>query len=124
MNAFYAAAGRSTIAQHKGRYLALSCYRVLPLWTNWGVNAAYGKPFGGIDAAIALLQIMLLVLALLGFAQRPHWRWTIALAIGVFCVMHMLVVCRLRFLIPAMPLVICFAALPLERMLPRERVRP
>ena len=124
MNALYAAAGKATIAQHPGRYLVLSGYRALPLWTNWGVNAAYGKPFGAIDTAIALLQLVLLMSALLGFAQRPRWRWVIGAAIAVFCVMHMLVVCRLRFLIPAMPLVICLAALPLERLLPRDPDRP
>lgn len=121
MNALYASAGKATIAAHICRYITLSAYRMVPLWTNWGVNAAYGKPFGAIDAVIAMLQLVLLGLAVAGFLQGAPWRWPLALGIGLYCAMHMLVVCRLRFLLPAMPWVACFAALPLERLLSKGR---
>lgn len=115
MNAFYRAAGRDVIAAHKGRYLELSAYRLLPLWTNWGVNVAYGKPAGGMDMAVLGLQLLLIAAAVLGGRHAFPGRWLMVIGLALYSLLYAAVVARLRFLIPGMPLVALLAATGLAR---------
>ncbi|MCB0791823.1 MAG: glycosyltransferase family 39 protein [Flavobacteriales bacterium] len=124
MNALYKSAGQQIITTHPWQYLKLCAYRGVLLWTNLGVNTAYGKPEGPLDHLVALLQAVLLVLMLLGCCRELTGRWPIAAAVGLYILMHMAVVARLRFMIPAMPFVMLMASVGLERILRSLGARP
>ena len=83
------------------------------------MNDEYGKPSGALDLALAGLQLLLLIAAALGIRKAGSWRVPFALGLVLFCMLHMTVVCRMRYLLPVMPIVVLFAAITLERMLPR-----
>jgi 4-amino-4-deoxy-L-arabinose transferase-like glycosyltransferase len=110
----YKKEGMAVLHAHPARYLAICTYRFLPLWFNWGVNRAYGKPIGALDYLIALEQAALLVLALLGLRSAPRRTWPLALAAVFVFVAYLAVVARLRYVIPMMPIVLLFAAIAIN----------
>ena len=116
MNALYSAAGRKLITAHPTRYVKLSLYRFLPLWFNWRVNDAYGKPMSLFDHVMTLQQVILLALLLLGLWRRFNGRPAIAIGVLLYCLLYMAVVARLRFLVPAMPMVMIGGAAFLGRL--------
>jgi hypothetical protein len=97
------------------RYLLLCTYRFLPLWFNWGVYAAYGRSAGMFDYLMGTQQLALLVLALIGLWSAPKRGWLLAFCVAVFCLAHMAIIARLRYVIPVMPVVILFAAIAIDR---------
>jgi hypothetical protein len=114
----YRAEGKERIAAHRLDHLKLSLWRAIPLWTNWGVNQAYGEDWGKSDSLMLLEQVFLLVFFLVGLRMLGTKGWLPAALVGIFCLSHMLVVARMRYLIPLMPIVIGVAAMALDRLLP------
>jgi hypothetical protein len=120
MDALYRAEGSAVIMRNPLRYAKAVSFRFMPLWVNWRVNDEYGKPSGPIDITLAALQIMLLLLAIKGMRYAGSWHWPLTLGLLIFCLMHMAVVCRMRYLLPVMPIVALFAAIALDRMIPER----
>ena len=100
------------------RYIKAVIFRALPLWVNWRVNDEYGKPSGPIEFALAFLQVGLLLLAVAGIRLAGSWRLPFVLGSALFCLLHMAVVCRMRYLLPVMPIIALFAAVALQRWIP------
>ena len=111
----YKAEGLAVIKANKMRYLLLCTYRFLPLWFNWGVYAAYGRPLATLDYLMGAQQLVLLALALIGLWYMPKRGWPLALCVVAFCLSYMAIIARLRYLIPVMPVVILFASLAIDR---------
>lgn len=111
----YKTEGLAVIKANKMRYLLLCTYRFLPLWFNWGVYAAYGRTAGMFDYLMGTQQLALLVLALIGLWSAPKRGWLLAFCVAVFCLAHMAIIARLRYVIPVMPVVILFAAIAIDR---------
>jgi 4-amino-4-deoxy-L-arabinose transferase-like glycosyltransferase len=106
MDTLYQRAALQTIAAHPWRYAALSLYRFIPLWTNFGVIASWKL----IDTLVLLQQMFLLVTALLGaFRLRPR-PWLFILCIVILNAAYMAVDAQVRYLIPLMPLVMFLSA--------------
>lgn len=112
----YKEEGMKVVNAHKLRYAGICAFRFLPLWFNWGVNKAYGKPLGAMDHLMALQQALLLVLALAGLRLAPRRAWPLACAAALVCLAYMAVVARLRYVVPIMPVVLLFAALAVQRL--------
>ena len=100
------------------RYIKAFAFRALPLGVNWRVNDEYGKPSDAIEFALAFLQVGLLLLAVAGIRLAGSWRLPFVLGSALFCLLHMAVVCRMRYLLPVMPIIALFAAVALQRWIP------
>lgn len=120
MDAVYMAEGKAAILAHPGRYALLSLYRFIPLWTNIGVPEQYDWQVTVFDHAIAVQQIVLLVLLLAGWwvLRRHAHAWLVT--IGLQVALYMAVVAQVRYLLPVLPLIIVLAAIGLDRWLPRR----
>ena len=110
MDAVYRYEGLQVVKAHFGRYLVLCLWRAIPLWTNWGVNQAYGVPIIAMDHLIVIQQLLLLVLMIIGMRRIGWVAWPWAAAIAIVVVAYMALVAQVRYLVPILPLVICFAA--------------
>lgn len=113
MDAIYRAEGSAVVKRNPTRYLGAVAFRSLTLWINWRVNDEYGKPSGKLDILLAVEQLVLLGLALVGIRRAGGWRSPFAWGLLLFCLLHMAVVCRMRYLLPVMPITVLFAALAL-----------
>lgn len=109
MDTVYAHEGVRTLKAHPGRYVALSFWRLIPLWTNWGVNQAYHKPIDITDYIVVAQQLILLVLLVLGLRHLGWGHWPLFAAIAVEVAAYTALVAQVRYLMPVMPLVIAFA---------------
>ena len=116
----YKQEGMSVINAHKARYIGICMFRFLPLWFNWGVNSAYGKPIEPTDFLVALQQAVLLLLALAGLRRAPRSAWPLVMGSLAVCLAYMAVVARLRYVIPVMPVVLLLGAVALSRMVERR----
>jgi hypothetical protein len=100
------------IRDHPGRYLLLSLYRFIPLWTNLDVR--YGlipDVFWHFAAAENLTLLGLAVAAVIRRrAIRPRTMLPILGLIALYTLGYMLVNARLRFVVPIMPFVIALSA--------------
>ena len=121
MDAVYMEEGVKALKAHPGRYVLLSLYRFVPLWTNLGVKKEYGRLFTLMDAAIVVQQVLLLPLFLFGWykAGREAWPWALTTVLAVLA--YMAVVAQVRYLIPVMPFVLALAAPVIARVLPGGR---
>lgn len=119
VDAIYRAEGSAIVAAHRWEHLTLSLWRAVPLWTNWGVVQAYGEAWKPVDTAMLVLQVALLLLFVAGLASEGRRATLPGLLVAVFCASHMLVVCRMRYLMPVMPMVMMVGAAFLDRWLRR-----
>ena len=111
MDRFYASLALDVITANPSRYLLLSAYRFIPLWTNFGVRYGFISDLtwnlSGIGN-LAFLALALVSMARRRFHRPPKIIPIIALIL-FFTLSHMLVNARMRFVIPAIPYVIAFA---------------
>jgi 4-amino-4-deoxy-L-arabinose transferase-like glycosyltransferase len=100
------------IRAHPVRYLELSLYRFIPLWTNLGVR--YGLIPDAFWNLAAVENLILLALALPAVFRRraihPRALLLILGLVGFYNVIYVMVNARMRFLVPVMPFVIALAA--------------
>ncbi|MBL8003148.1 MAG: glycosyltransferase family 39 protein [Flavobacteriales bacterium] len=115
VDAVYRAEGRAIVAAHRWEHIKLSLWRAVPLWTNWGVVQAYGEAWKPVDTVMLVMQVILLLLFLEDLVEEAATTWWMALLVLVFCATHMVVVCRMRYLLPVMPMVIALGARALDR---------
>ena len=101
------------IKEHPDRYLLLSVYRLIPLWTN-----LFYEDGGLSDSTWRLIGLANIVLLLLGVMTLIRLRRNILspvilpilLLIAYFTLGHILVHARFRFVMPLTPYVMAFAA--------------
>jgi hypothetical protein len=110
LEALYRDEAIAIIRAHPFRYAALSSYRFLMLWFDWGVNSAYGEPVTAFDFFAVVIQTILLVTLVMGVGVSWGPSLPLAIAVTAAAVMHMAVCAHLRFLIPVVPLVVVLSA--------------
>ncbi len=113
------------IRAHPVRYLELSLYRFIPLWTNLGVR--YGLIPDAFWNLAAVENLILLALAIPAVIRRravhPRALLVILGLVGFYNVIYVMVNARMRFLVPVMPFVIALAADQLVFMADRIRLK-
>lgn len=101
------------IKAHPGRYLLLSVYRFIPLWTN-----LFYEDGGLTDSTWRIIGLINLILLALSVMTIIRWRhkiispfiFPILLLIAYFMFGHMAVHSKFRFVLPLMPYIMVFAA--------------
>jgi len=110
MDAFYRRQALRIIGAHPLRYLNLSLYRFLPLWFDWQVAEAYGRPTNMLRYALMVFQGLLLLGAFVGINGAWSRAWPLALSPLVVTLAYMCVVGQMRYVVPIMPLVLSLSA--------------
>ena len=105
MDTIYRQEALKIIREYPARYVLLSAFRFLPLWFNWGYFQAYGMRTPREDYWIMFFQAILLILALVGLRGNIRRTWPLWASILGICFIYMIVISRLDYLIPVMPLV-------------------
>ncbi|MES0360015.1 MAG: glycosyltransferase family 39 protein [Anaerolineales bacterium] len=112
MDQFYRQEAMEIIIANPFRYLLLSLYRFIPLWTNYGVRYGYISDLTWNISAL----VNLVFLALAGFSivrrrgVRPPLIIPIVTLILFYTLSYMLVNARMRFIIPLIPFVLIFTS--------------
>ena len=112
MDQFYRQEALEIILANPFRYLLLSLYRFIPLWTNYGVRYGY---ISDLTWNISGL-VNLVFLALAGFSIfrrrgiRPPEIIPIVTLLFFYTLSYMLVNARMRFIIPLIPFVLVFTS--------------
>ena len=117
MSAVYAREALRIIEAWPLRYLHLSAHRFLALWFNWGVLEEYGVRPRLRDYLLSGEQAILLLLAIGGLGYLGREAWPLAASVAAYSVAHVLVNGQLRYIVPAMPLVMVLSAVTLRRAL-------
>jgi hypothetical protein len=117
MDLIYRNEALKIIELHPGQYLFLSAYRILPLWFDWKIAEAYGRPTNRYGYTIMLLQASLLLPAVLGLRKNLSQTWPLWGSILAISAVYMAVDARLLYVIPVMPLVISLSALGIKELL-------
>jgi len=123
MDLIYREEGLKIIHSNPSRYISLSLFRFLPLWLDWGINAAYGKPNDIVDYIVMVLQVILLILAIKAAARSLWISWPLWLSVIAISAAYLLIDSQLRYLVPVMPLVISLSANGLVRFLAERNKR-
>jgi 4-amino-4-deoxy-L-arabinose transferase-like glycosyltransferase len=98
------------IKTHPAQYALLSGFRFFPLWFDWKIAQAYGRPVNRYDYLIMILQAALLTLAFLGSQKKANQTWPLWGSILALSLAYMAVDARLLYTMPVMPLVISLSA--------------
>ena len=106
MDAVYRTEGLKIIFANPVHYVLLSGCRFFMLWFDWRVSEAFGYPMGPAEYATALLQLILLTLAIIGLKHNPLETWPLWASLIMVTLAYMAVDSRLHYLIPVMPLVL------------------
>lgn len=112
MDQLYRQEAIEIILANPSRYLLLSLYRFIPLWTNYGVRYGYISDLTWNISAM----VNLVFLALAGFSivrrrgVRPPEIIPIVTLLFFYTLSYMLVNARMRFIIPLIPFVLVFTS--------------
>jgi 4-amino-4-deoxy-L-arabinose transferase-like glycosyltransferase len=112
MDQFYRQEAIEIILANPFRYLLLSLYRFIPLWTNYGVRYGYISDLTWNISAL----VNLFFLALAGFSIvrrrgiRPPKIIPVVTLLFFYTLSYMLVNARMRFIIPLIPFVLVFTS--------------
>jgi hypothetical protein len=98
------------IKSHPLQYAQLVIYRFIPLWFNIGVAEEYGMPMKLGDYAIAIQQLLLLILFIFGLRKKDWMTHPIAIGIAIYLAAFLVVEAQLRYAIPIMSGVIAVAS--------------
>jgi 4-amino-4-deoxy-L-arabinose transferase-like glycosyltransferase len=94
------------IKAQPAKYIMLSAYRFFPLWFDWKIAEAYGRPTDHYGYTIMILQALLLILAFIGLHKNVRQTWPLWGSILAISLAYMAVDARLLYVMPVMPLVI------------------
>lgn len=112
MDQFYRQKAVEIILANPFRYLLLSLYRFIPLWTNYGVRYGYISDLTWNISGF----VNLILLALAGFSLfrrrgiRPLEIIPIVTLLFFYTLSYMFVNARMRFIIPVVPFVLIFSS--------------
>jgi hypothetical protein len=93
------------------RYLALSGYRFLMLWFDWGVKEVYRRQNSPGDYLTMIQHALLLVGGVVGFRGRWRRAWPLAVSVAVFSLIYMAVMAHLLYVVPIVPLLVALSAI-------------
>ncbi len=110
----YRSEAMKVIKAYPGRYILLSLYRFIPLWSNWKINESYGGQTDAIGYAIMVEQAFLLVTALFGAWKTWQRSWPLWMSVVFISAAYMAVNGQLRYLVPVMPFVISLSMAGLQ----------
>jgi 4-amino-4-deoxy-L-arabinose transferase-like glycosyltransferase len=122
MDLIYRNAALQIIKSHPIQYILLSAYRFFPLWFDWGMAEAYGRPLNRYDILIMSLQAILLTLALLGMYKKVRLTWPLWGSFLAVSMAYMAIDARLLYVMPVMPLVISLSAVGINKLLASDSI--
>jgi 4-amino-4-deoxy-L-arabinose transferase-like glycosyltransferase len=122
MDRVYRQEALKIIGENPGRYLILSLYRALPLYTDFGINPD-PDPLPLFWQAVALENLLLLGLAIITGLRRkllePRVLFPLLLLVAYYTAGHMLANAKMRYAVPIMPTIIVLASDSLRALLDR-----
>ncbi|MEK7388704.1 MAG: glycosyltransferase family 39 protein [Elusimicrobiota bacterium] len=124
-NDWFKAAGRRWVLQNPLRYAGIVAHRVVKLWRLVPYERVYSHGYNQIFWASLLSDGLAIPLGLMGmFIFRKRWRDLLALyaAAGLWTLAYVLVFVVIRFRLPAMMVMIVFAAALLDRLVLKGRI--
>jgi 4-amino-4-deoxy-L-arabinose transferase-like glycosyltransferase len=112
MDQLYRQEAMEIILANPFRYLLLSLYRFIPLWTNYGVRYGYISDLTwNISGLVNLIFLALAIFSLVRRrGMRPPEIIPIVMLLSFYTVSYMLVNARMRFIIPLIPFVLVFTS--------------
>ncbi|UCD42773.1 MAG: glycosyltransferase family 39 protein [Chloroflexota bacterium] len=112
MDQLYRQEAMEIILANPFRYLLLSLYRFIPLWTNYGVRYGYISDLTwNISGLVNLIFLGLAIFSLVRRrGMRPPEIIPIVMLLFFYTVSYMLVNARMRFIIPLIPFVLVFTS--------------
>jgi len=116
MDVVYRQEGLKIIAANPVHYVLLSGYRFFMLWFDWRVSEAFGYQMGFTEYALALLQAILILLALVGLWKNLRLTWSLWASLIMVTLAYMAVDSRMLYTGPIMPLVMSLGALGAIRL--------
>jgi 4-amino-4-deoxy-L-arabinose transferase-like glycosyltransferase len=117
MDLIYRSEALRIIKSHPAQYLLLSAYRFFPLWFDWKIAEAYGRPTNRYGYVIMTLQALLLALALVGLYKNVRQTWPLWGSILAISLAYLAVDARLLYVMPVMPLVMSLSGLGGNKLL-------
>lgn len=93
------------------RYLALSAYRFLMLWFDWGIKAVYRQESTTGDHLTMIQHGLLLIGGAIGLRGRWRRAWPLAASVAAFSLIYMAVMAHLPYIVPVMPLLVALSAI-------------
>jgi hypothetical protein len=124
MDAVYRDEAMRIIAANPLKYALLSGYRFLMLWFDWGVNEVYAGKNTAVAYIVMAQQLFLMVMAVVGLRGKWHSTWPLLVSIVAFTIGHMVLMGRVRLILPVMPLTVSLAALGVAQVGQRLRRMP
>jgi 4-amino-4-deoxy-L-arabinose transferase-like glycosyltransferase len=103
------------------RYLALTAYRFLILWFNWGVPEVYHQKNTAGDYLIMLQHALLLVAAALGVRRRWRRAWPLAASVVAFSLAYMAVMSHVTYVVPVVPILVALGAIAIAEFVVHVR---
>jgi len=116
MDVVYRQEGLRIIAANPVHYVLLSGYRFFMLWFDWRVSEAFGYQMGFTEYALAVVQAMLILLALVGLRKNLRLTWPLWASLIMVTLAYMAVDSRMLYTGPIMPLVMSLAAVGAIRL--------
>lgn len=118
-----ARAARRFIAENPGRFAVLCCKRLIRFWNVLLNFSEYRRP--AYNAISLLSTVPIYVLGLLGlvYAWRERWQMALLCLVPILYTsgLHVVFVGSVRYRVPIVPYLLCFAAFGLSRLLRVER---
>jgi hypothetical protein len=111
MDQVYREEGLRIIRAEPGRYLALSTYRFLMLWFNWGVKEVYRQQNTTGDHLIMLQHALLLAGGALGLRGRWRRAWPLATSVVAFSLVYMAMMAHMTYIVAIIPLLVALTAI-------------
>lgn len=108
------------ISANRGEYLELVLFRFFPLWFNVGVLEQYGQEMLVLDYFVIAQQALLLVAFLIALWKGNWFLRMLALSVPFFMLGYMAIDSQLRYMIPAMPLVISVSVIGVSSFFTRR----
>jgi 4-amino-4-deoxy-L-arabinose transferase-like glycosyltransferase len=103
------------------RYVALSAYRFLMLWFDWGVKEVYRRQSTTGDYLTMIQHALLLLGGIVGLRGRWHRAWPLAAGVVAFSLIYMAVMAHLPYIVPVMPLLVALSAIAAAELGARVR---
>ncbi len=93
------------------RYLALSAYRMLVLWFNWGVREAYRQHDTPGDYLTMIQHALLLAGGAVGLRHRWRQAWPLAASVAALSLLYAAVMAHVSYVVTVVPMLVALTAI-------------